>query len=44
MIKLKSSIKMRNYHGEIDIAGIEFHIDLLIDSGFAFFMEILSDS
>merc|ERR1719244_2141789 len=30
-------------HGEIDIAGIEFHVDLLIDQGFTLLMIVLSD-
>merc|ERR1719244_1145788 len=30
-------------HGEINIAGIEFHVDLLIDQGFALLMIVLAD-
>ena len=31
------------YHGKIDIAGIEFHVDLLVDERFAVLLEVLSD-
>ena len=34
----------KSYHGEINIAGIKFHVDLLIDQSFTLFMEVLADS
>ena len=31
------------YHGEIDIAGVELHVDLLVDQGLALLVVVLSD-
>merc|ERR1719186_1797172 len=30
-------------HGEIDIAGVELHVDLLVDQGLALLVVVLSD-
>merc|ERR1711872_904265 len=30
-------------HGEIDVAGIELHVDLLVDQGFAVLMVVLTN-
>ena len=32
-----------SYHGEIDIASIELHVDLLVDQCLALLMVVLSD-
>ena len=37
-------MSFKSYHGEINIAGIKFHVDLLIDQSFTLFMEVLADS
>ena len=31
------------YHGEIDIAGIELHVDLLVDEGLTLLVVVLPD-
>ena len=31
------------YHGEIDVRGIEFHVDLLVDQRLAVLVVVLSD-
>ena len=46
---LKASIISNNVassthcHGEINVASIEFHVDLLIDQGFTLLMIVLAD-
>ena len=37
-------MSLKCYHGEINIAGIKFHVDLLVDQSFALFMKVLADS
>ena len=32
------------YHGEIDIGGVELHVDLLVDQSLALLLEVLSDT
>ena len=32
-----------SHHGKIDIAGVELHVNLLVDKCFAVFMKVLSD-
>ena len=34
---------LTRYHGEIDVAGIELHVDLLVDQGFAVLMVVLTN-
>ena len=34
---------MLPYHGEIDIAGIELHVDLLVDEGLTLLVVVLPD-
>lgn len=29
-------------HGQVEVAGVELHVDLTIDAGFAFLVEILT--
>lgn len=31
------------YHGHVDIAGIQFHVDLLVDGGLTVLMVVLAD-
>ena len=31
------------YHGEINIAGVELHVDLLVDEGLTLLMVVLPD-
>lgn len=32
------------YHGHVDIAGIQLHVDLLVDGGLAVLMVVLADN
>ena len=32
-----------NYHGEIDVAGIELHVDLLVDEGLGLGVVVLAN-
>ena len=34
---------MDSYHGEIDIAGVELHVDLLVDEGLRILVVVLPD-
>ena len=31
-------------HGHVDVAGVELHVDLLVDQGLALLLEVLSDA
>ena len=34
---------VRSYHGQVDIGGIELHVDLLVDHGLAVLVVVLPD-
>ncbi len=34
----------KRYHRQVDVVGVELHVDLLVDSGLAVGVEVLSDS
>ena len=36
--------KSRTYQGHVDVAGVQLHVDLLVDQGLAVLLVVLSDA
>ena len=35
---------IKSYHGHVDVAGVQLHVDLLVDQGLAVLLVVLSDA